>query len=137
MWEIMMSQIRIVYENAAIAQAQLLADCLTDRANVVFLGKERFPMGDATVNLLMQLESSCDAAFIVISATAAAWVARELATQRIMGNCNRVYPVFLPEVEIPDWWKQDDRYLTIDADICQNMQTLLNRPIGKAVVTND
>jgi hypothetical protein len=60
-------QIGIVYENATIEQAQLLADCLTDRANVVFLGKERF-----------------------------------------------------------DWWAQDDRCPTIDADICQKMQMLLN-----------
>jgi hypothetical protein len=133
----MMGQIGIVYENAAIAQAHLRADCLADWANVVFLGRERFPMGDATVNLLMQLESSCDAAFIVISATAAVWVARELAMQRIMGNCNRVYPVFLSGVEMDDWWKQDDRCLTIDADICQNMQTLLNRPIVTEVLTND
>jgi hypothetical protein len=133
----MMGQIGIVYENAAIAQAHLLADCLADRANVVFLGRERFPMGDATVNLLMQLESSCDTAFIVISATAAVWVARELAMQRIMGNGDRIYPVFLSGVEMDDWWKQDDRCLTIDADICQNMQTLLNRPIGTEVLTND
>jgi hypothetical protein len=132
-----MGQIGIVYENAAIAQAHLLADCLADRANVVFLGRERFPMGDATVNLLMQLESSCDTAFIVISATAAVWVARELAMQRIMGNGDRIYPVFLSGVEMDDWWKQDDRCLTIDADICQNMQTLLNRPIVTEVLTND
>jgi hypothetical protein len=64
----MMGQIGIVYENATIEQAQLLADCLTDR----------------------------------------------------------VYPVFLPEVKIPDWWEQDDRCLTIDIDICQKMQALLN-----------
>jgi hypothetical protein len=124
----MMGQIGIVYENATIEQAQLLADCLTDRANVVFLGKERFPTGDATVHFLMALESGCDAAFIVISASANAsvWVASELATQRIMGNCDRVYPVFLPEVKIPDWWEQDNRCLTIDIDICQKMQALLN-----------
>jgi hypothetical protein len=133
--EIMMDQIGIVYENATIAQAQLLADCLTDRANVVFLGRERFPMGDATVNLLMQLESSCDAAFIVISATA--WIVRELATQKIMGNGDLIYPAFLPGVAIDDWWAQDDRCLIIDADICQKMHALLNRSIDTEVVTND
>jgi hypothetical protein len=126
--------IYIVYESAAAEYAHLLEACLVNRTEqVVSRVRGAFPMGDVIVRFFMHLESQCDIGFVVISEsdTAIFWAATELAQQKSMGNCQRIYPAFLPGVTVPDWWRESgQRYLTIDEDVCSQVHSLLTIFLG-------
>jgi hypothetical protein len=85
-------------------------------------------MGDAIVHFFSYLEEQCDIGFVVISesGTSMIWAGQELLTQKSMGNCQQIYPAFLSETIVPDWWREAGHsYLTIDEDICPQVHSLL------------